>query len=30
MESAPSYFLSDLGVPCLEVTGDRWRRRPST
>lgn len=30
METAPSYFLSDLGVLRLEVAGDRWRRRPST
>jgi hypothetical protein len=30
MESAPSYFLSGLGVLRLEVAGDQWRRRPST
>ena len=29
MESAPSYFLSDLSVLRLEVAGDQWRRRPS-
>jgi hypothetical protein len=23
--ATPSYFLSDLGALCLEVTGERWR-----